>query len=67
MQLGTPHLAAVHHVLERRRYERGTPPPVGRHLPDDDRVQGPVVTPHSLSDYDDIGRDDDDNDDERSG
>jgi len=60
IQHGTPHLAAVHHVLERRRYERGNPPPVGRHLPPDDRVQGPVVTPHSLSDYDQIGRDDDD-------
>ncbi len=62
VQHGTPHLAAVHHVLERRRYERGNPPPVGRHLPQDDRVQGPIVTPHSLSDYDQIGRDDDDED-----
>jgi hypothetical protein len=60
VQHGTPHLAAVHHVLERRRYERGAPPPVGRHLPNDARVHGPVVTPHSLKDYDEIGRDDDD-------
>jgi len=59
---GTPHLAAVRHVLERRRYERGAPPAVGRHLPVDDRVQGPIVTPHSLSDYDEIGRNNDDND-----
>jgi hypothetical protein len=58
---GTPHLAAVHHVLERRRYARGAPPVAGRHLPVDDRVQGPVVTPHSLSDYDQIGRPDHDN------
>ena len=59
---GTPHLAAVRHVLERRRYERGVPPAVGRHLPVDDRVQGPIVTPHSLSDYDEIGRRNDDDD-----
>lgn len=60
VQRGAPHLAGVHHVLERRRYERGAPPPVGRHLPDDDRVHGPIVTPHSLSDYDEIGKDNDD-------
>ncbi len=59
----TPHLAAVRHVLERRRYERGIPPAVGRHLPVDDRVQGPIVTPHSLSDYDQIGRNDNDDND----
>ena len=58
---GAPHLAAVHHVLERRRYERGAPPTAGRHLPIDPRVQGPIVTPHSLSDYDQIGRNDDEN------
>lgn len=52
----SPHLAAVHHVLERRRYERGAPPPVGRHLPADERVTGLTVTPHSLADYDNIGR-----------
>lgn len=55
----TPHMAAVHHVLERRRYERGAPPPVGRHLPTDARVSGVTVTPHSLKDYDNIGRYDD--------
>jgi len=31
----------------------------GRHLPIDERVQGPVVTPHSLADYDNIGKDQD--------
>jgi transposase len=59
---GTPHLAAVHHVLERRRYQRGTPPAVGRHLPVDERVQGPIVTPHPLSEYDEIGRNKDNDD-----
>jgi hypothetical protein len=59
LKRGTPHLAAVRHVLERRRYERGLPPVAGRHLPTDARVQGPVVTPHSLADYDNIGKDQD--------
>lgn len=63
IQRGTPHLAAIHHVLDRRRYERGLPPPVGRHLPDDERVHGPIVTPHSLKDYDQIGKDEDHDDD----
>jgi hypothetical protein len=56
LKRGTPHLAAVRHVIERRRYERGQPPVAGRHLPTDERVQGPVVTHHPLADYDDIGK-----------
>ena len=56
LKRGTPHLAAVRHVLEHRRHERGLPPVAGRHLPDDARVSH-VVTPHSLADYDDIGKD----------
>jgi hypothetical protein len=56
LKRGTPHLAAVRHVLERRRYERGLPPVAGRYLPTDERVQGPTVTPHPLTDYDDIGK-----------
>ncbi len=56
LKRGTPHLAAMRHVIERRRYERGLPPAAGRHLPIDDRVQGPIVTPHSLADYDTIGK-----------
>ena len=66
VQQGAPHLAAVHHVLERRRYERGAPPPVGRHMPNDDRVHGPIVTPHSLSDYDEIGKNHDNIDEQQS-
>ncbi len=59
LKRSTPHLAAVRHVLEHRRYERGLPPVAGRHLPIDERVQGPVVTPHPLADYDNIGKDQD--------
>jgi len=32
------------------------PPVAGRYLPTDERVQGPIVTPHPLTDYDDIGK-----------
>ena len=52
----TPHLAAINHILERRRYARSEPPPIGTHLPQDPRVQG-SVRPHSLSDYDALGDD----------
>lgn len=54
------HLPGVHQVLERRRYQRGQPPPVGGHLARDPRVQGHVVRAHSLSDYDQLGKNDDD-------
>lgn len=55
---GSFHVAAVHHILERRRYQRGLPPPVGQHLPD--KADGPAVRPHRLSDYDAIGKEDND-------
>ena len=60
IEAGAMHLAGVHQVLERRRYERGEPPPVGRHLPRDGRVQGPVVRPHELGLYDELGKEQDD-------
>lgn len=64
-----PHLHAVHQVLERRRYERGAPPPVGGHLARDPRVQGHVVQHHELSDYDKLGQSSDESEskDEGSG
>jgi transposase len=48
----TPHLAAVHQVLDRRRFERGQPPPVPVALPDDPRIKNLVVKPHALGTYD---------------
>lgn len=60
VQRGTLHLAAVRHVLEHRRQERAEPPKVNKHLPKDPRVQGPVVRPHQLEDYDQLGEDQDD-------
>jgi transposase len=49
---GVGHLGAVHHVLDRRREERGLLPPSPVVLPDDPRVRNLVVTPHSLASYD---------------
>jgi hypothetical protein len=52
---GVGHLGAVKHVLDRRREERGLPPPTPVPLPDDPKVRDIVVTPHPLSRYDAIG------------
>ena len=49
---GVGHLQAVHHVLDRRREQRGLLPPVPVTLPDDPRVRDLVVTPHALASYD---------------
>jgi transposase len=51
---GVGHLGAVHHVLDRRREERGLLPPSPVVLPDDPRVKDLVVTPHSLARYDNL-------------
>jgi len=52
----TPHLAAVHQVLDRRRRERGQGPAIPVQLPDNPRVRNVVVRPHDLADYDALGR-----------
>jgi hypothetical protein len=46
---------SVAHVLDQRRRARGAPIPIEVTLPDDPRVRGLVVTPHSLERYDRIG------------
>ncbi|MCK6588717.1 MAG: IS21 family transposase [Polyangiaceae bacterium] len=48
----TTHLAAVRQILDRRRHERGQPPPIPVQLPDDPRVRNLVVRPHALETYD---------------
>jgi transposase len=60
---GQPHLRAVHHALDRLRYEAGLPPPLS--VPVTTDVRAAVhVHPHPLSTYDrlhdDQGGDDDD-------
>lgn len=52
LQNDTPHLHAVRYVLERMRQEAGKSPALPLSLPDDPRVQNLVITPHSLSSYD---------------
>jgi len=49
-----PHLGAVRQILDQRRHAEGKPPPIAVSLPDDPRVRGLVVTPHSLTTYDQI-------------
>lgn len=49
---GSPHPETVRLVLDRRRAQRGQPPPLRVELPDDPRVRDLVVTPHPLADYD---------------
>jgi hypothetical protein len=51
---GVGHLDGVRHVLDRRREERGTPPPVPVALPDDPKLRDLAVVPHPLSRYDAI-------------
>jgi len=50
----TPHLGAVHQLLETERKERGVPPPIHIALPDDARVKGLIVRPHDLDSYDQL-------------
>jgi transposase len=58
-----PHLRAVHHALDRIRYEAGLPPPLSVPVTHDERA-AVNVRPHALSTYDrlhdDQGGDDDD-------
>jgi transposase len=49
---GSPHPDTVRLVLDRRRAQRGQPPPIGVDLPDDPRLRDLVVIPHPLADYD---------------
>jgi len=57
-----PHPHAVRLILDRRRRERGQPPPLAIHLPDDPRVRDLLVRPHRLDDYDPSREDSNEND-----
>jgi len=52
LQSQAVHLSAVRLVLERRRREKNLAPPVEIVVPDDPRIRDLVVIPHSLSTYD---------------
>ncbi|WP_437304890.1 IS21 family transposase [Sorangium sp. So ce388] len=57
---GTPHVGAVRQSLDRRRHERGEPPPVSLHLPASAKLDSLVVRPHALSTYDQLRKATDD-------
>lgn len=50
----TAHPRAVQQVLERKRREKGVPPPIPVQLPDDTRVRNLSVRPHDLKTYDSL-------------
>jgi transposase len=53
LQAGAPHLGAVRRILERRRSERGHPPPLAVALPAQrPELRDLVVHPHTLEAYD---------------
>ena len=58
-----PSLATVRHLIDLHRHAAGRPPPVALSLPDDPRLHNATVRPHDLAEYDQLHRDD--NDDER--
>ena len=57
--------ASVAHILDQRARAKNLPPPVDVVLPEDARVRDLRVTPHSLSDYDDLAHSEEDDDDAR--
>jgi len=54
LQQDVPHPNAVRLSLQRRREQRGQPPPLALALPADHRVRDIVVRPHALQDYDQL-------------
>ena len=59
---GVPHLAAVRQILDKKRHDRGQPPPIAVALPDDPRLRNLVVRPHTLVDYERLEKDPHDHD-----
>ena len=57
-----PHVAAIRHILDRKRHERGQPPPLAVALSDDPRVRDLTVRPHSLDDYEALHKESQDDD-----
>ena len=52
---GVPHPNAVRLVLEHRREQRSAPPPIAIDLPDHVKARDPIVKPHRLEIYDQLG------------
>jgi transposase len=60
LELGAPQVGAVVQILDKARADRGEPPPVRLALPDDARLERLVVRPHSLATYDQLRKDNSD-------
>lgn len=60
---GAFHPRSVELILERRQLATGQPPPIPVDLPDDARIQNLSVRPHALEGYDDLTKDEQDDDD----
>jgi len=58
-----PTVGAVRQVLDRRLTARGLPPPIPLRLSGNQRVANASVKPHSLSNYDQLNRSDDNEED----
>lgn len=62
-----PHPSAVRQILERNRAAEGKPPMTAIPLPDNPRLRGLSVRPHSLSGYDALAQQVEERDDEERG
>jgi len=60
---GAVSAASVAHLLDQRTRARKAPPPIDVVLPDDPRVRDLRVTPHTLATYDDLSKENPDDDD----
>ncbi|HET9446990.1 MAG TPA: IS21 family transposase, partial [Steroidobacteraceae bacterium] len=63
LERGAVSAEAVAHVLDQRARARKAPPPIAVVLPDDPRVRDLRVTPHTLSQYDALSQETDDDSD----
>lgn len=52
LETGSAHPESVRLVLDRRRHQQGKKPPIALNLADHPKLQGLLVTPHRLADYD---------------
>jgi len=57
LEKGVPHPHAVRHALEHKRQAEGKPAALPIDLPDDPRIRGLSVKPHSLQSYDQLKKD----------
>ena len=55
-----PHVGAIRQILDQRRRALGKPPVVATPITGDPRVRDLVVRPHALGDYDNLSKEDDD-------